>query len=98
MYSGITISVSKWISFFCGAVFGFIANKLWTFESKQVPTKEIPKYIVLYTLTAFINTWVNSIVLALTSLSFFAFLCATGISTVLNFLGLKFFVFIQPRA
>ncbi|EKQ50527.1 MULTISPECIES: GtrA family protein [unclassified Clostridium] len=90
---GIDTAVSKAVSFICGSIVGFIINKLWTFESKNFSKSEIFRYIILYTITAGINAWINNIVLYLFSIQVFAFLCATGVSTVLNFLGQKFFVF-----
>lgn len=86
-------SVAKLISFICGSIVGFIINKLWTFESKRFSKEEIFKYIGLYTITAIANGWINNIVLYLFAIQGFAFLCATGVSTILNFLGQKFFVF-----
>jgi putative flippase GtrA len=98
MHCGLSVAVSKWVSFIAGAVFGYVANKLWTFESRQNVAAELPKFIILYAVTAFINTGVNSAVIWLTSWSFFAFLCATGVSTILNFAGMKFIVFKTRRA
>ncbi len=87
------VSIAKVISFVAGAVVGFIINKLWTFESKTFKTGEIMKYVILYVCSATANTLVNKGVLTLADWTFLAFLCATGTSTVMNFLGQKFFVF-----
>ena len=89
----ILITVAKVISFVVGAIAGFIINKLWTFESKSFKTSEVLKYIFLYVCSATANTLVNKGVLSLVDSSIFAFLCATGTSTIINFLGQKFFVF-----
>jgi len=93
MIMGVHLSAAKGLSFFCGAAVGFVINKLWTFESSGFLKKEIMRYIILYSITACINAAVNKEVLAVTGTSMLAFLCATGVSTVLNFLGQKFFVF-----
>lgn len=90
---GIERTVSKTISFICGSIVGFIINKYWTFRSPVFSVKEIFKYSILYIVTAFINSQVNKYVLILSGNEFFAFLCATGVSTVLNFLGQKFLIF-----
>jgi putative flippase GtrA len=100
---GMPGAFAKGISFFCGAAIGFTINKLWTFSSKAVSAvkTELPKYILLYSITAFINSLVNLFalnVLASMEISenlayILAFLSATGVSMALNFLGLKFFVF-----
>jgi putative flippase GtrA len=93
IFAGLNLSVSKAISFICGAAVGFVINKLWTFESKKFSKGEILRYVILYAVTAAINALVNKGVLILFDISILAFLCATGVSTVLNFLGQKFFVF-----
>lgn len=84
---------SKIISYIAGAIIGFIINKIWTFESKQFHMTEIVRYVMLYAFSALMNTLVNRIVLFIFTHVFFAFLCATGTSTIINFLGQKFFVF-----
>ncbi|MBO5487693.1 MAG: GtrA family protein [Eubacterium sp.] len=91
--AGISVSVAKAGSFCCGATVGFIINKLWTFESHNFDSREIGKYVMLYAVSACANAIVNKAVLFVTGIGLFAFLCATGTSTVMNFLGQKFFVF-----
>lgn len=95
IYLGMPVSISKGISYIAGAVVGFVINKLWTFESKQFSSIEIAKYILLYACSACANAGVNKFVLWLFNWHLFAFLCATGVSTVMNFLGQKFFVFVK---
>lgn len=89
----IDLSLAKVISYVSGAVAGFVINKLWTFGSKRFLVSEVLKYVFLYTFSAAINALMNRIVLYLTDNTVFAFLCATGMSTVINFLGQKFMVF-----
>ena len=89
----VQVSTAKAISYVVGATVGFVINKLWTFQCKKFKMSEIMKYIVLYCCSAFANTFVNKIVLRLSSSIIFAFLCATGTSTIINFLGQKFWVF-----
>lgn len=86
-------SAAKAISFVAGAIVGFIINKLWTFESKKFSGREIFRYCILYACSAAVNTLVNKGVLALSANTLLAFLAATGCSTLMNFLGQKFFVF-----
>ena len=93
LHWGMFLDIAKAISFILGAIVGFIINKLWTFESKKFSKVEIIKYILLYACTATINTFVNRGVLLIFEIELLAFLCATGISTILNFIGQKFFVF-----
>ena len=93
MILGIERTIAKTLSFICGSIVGFIINKYWTFKSSKFEIKEILKYIVLYIVTAFINSQVNKYILLLFESEMFAFLCATGVSTILNFLGQKFLIF-----
>lgn len=93
MRFGIALSISKGISYILGAIIGFVINKLWTFESKQFQMNEIGKYTILYICSAIANMFINAIIIWIFSSAFFAFLCATGTSTIMNFLGQKFFVF-----
>ena len=93
MILGLERTVAKTLSFICGSIVGFIINKYWTFKSPKFQIKEILKYTVLYILTAFINSQVNKYTLLLFGNEIFAFLCATGVSTILNFLGQKFLIF-----
>lgn len=92
-YLGLEIWAAKALSYIIGAAIGFVINKLWTFGSKKFKTSEIIKYVVLYAASAGINAAVNSLVIWLTGIKILAFLAATGVSTVINFLGQKFFVF-----
>lgn len=95
LYTGLNMSVSKAVAYICGAAVGFVINKLWTFESKSFSETEIMRYIVLYAVSAGINTGVNKLTLFLFHMQTLAFLCATGVSTVINFMGQKFFVFVK---
>ena len=87
------MDIAKMISFICGAGVGFIINKFWTFERKQFMIKEVLKYVALYTCTGVINAIVNRCTLSIINIQIIGFLVATGVSTVLNFLGQKYVVF-----
>ena len=97
LLTGWNVSMAKAVSYICGAIVGFIINKLWTFESKEFSKTEIVRYIILYAVSACINAGVNKLVIIVLNMKILAFLCATGISTVLNFLGQKFFVFVKKE-
>lgn len=95
--AGMAMSVSKAVSYVCGAIVGFVINKIWTFESKGFSKMEIMRYILLYVVSACVNAGVNRMVMFVANMQLLAFLCATGVSTVLNFLGQKFFVFVKKE-
>lgn len=95
-------SIAKAISFIAGTVLAFFLNKFWTFKKPKRSHVEVVKFICLYASTLGANILVNRIVLdhavavvpALEPFKVqFAFLSATGTSTVLNYLGQKFWVF-----
>ena len=86
--------LAKGISFILGSVVAFIINKYWTFESKSLSMSEMMRFSVLYLFTLLVNVTVNQSVLIIESKwLLLAFLMATGASTILNFLGMKFWVF-----
>lgn len=97
VYIGLSVSPSKAISYVTGAAVGFVINKLWTFESKRFSKMEIVRYIILYAISACMNAGVNKCVLLIIDWTVFAFLCATGVSTIMNFLGQKYFVFVKKE-
>jgi putative flippase GtrA len=89
-----SIDTSKMMSFVMGAIFGFFLNKFWTFKKKPLRFIEILLYIGLYTLSGTLNTFSNYLFYSyILNLKIFAFLFATSISTVINFLGQKYIVF-----
>lgn len=87
------MTLAKSVSYVCGAVVGFIINKFWTFESSGYSGTEIVKYAVLYALSACANAVVNRGVIMTVQCETAGFLCATGVSTIMNFIGQKFIVF-----
>ena len=93
MACGLGRSLAKGLSFICGSIVGFIINKCWTFESKGFSSGEIIRYVILYSSTAVINALVNKVALMMIPMEVFGFFCATGVSTILNFIGQKYFVF-----
>lgn len=94
---GVGNAIAKSISYIGGAVVGFLINKLWTFESMGFSYTEILKYVILYIFSAVCNASANKIVLHFIQHYAAGFLCATGVSTVINFTGQKFFVFTKRR-
>jgi putative flippase GtrA len=85
--------IAKAISFFLGTIVAFIINKYWTFEKHEKSYQEIVKFGLLYSATLGANVMTNKIVLDMFSITLVAFLIATGVSTVLNFIGQKWWVF-----
>lgn len=103
-YTGLTslggsTELSKGISFLIGTVFAYVANKLWTFGHKEHEYGSLWRFVLLYGCTLSVNVIANMVCLWLFQSLFFSlelsFVIATGLSAVLNFLGMKFFVFNQ---
>ncbi|MGN0740808.1 MAG: GtrA family protein [Treponema sp.] len=88
-----SIVIAKAVAYITGTITGFFLNKFWTFKSEKKIWKEAFLYFALYAITAFINTNANKFVFEKTNNLIFAYLVATAISTCLNFLGQKFFIF-----
>ncbi|MFC4722890.1 GtrA family protein [Geojedonia litorea] len=86
-------AIAKFISFFSGTIVSYIINKLWTFEQKQKSPKQFWLFMILYTMTLGVNVGINALALIILNNVLFAFICATGASTVLNFIGQKYWVF-----
>ena len=93
-------SVAKGASFICGTIVAYLFNKYITFAKTTHSWFELLKFVGLYAFTLMINIFINQQCLELfvgiidVKISFvIAFLVATAFSTVLNFIGQKFFVF-----
>jgi putative flippase GtrA len=81
-------------------------NKFWTFKAHAHSWSEISKFIGLYTGTFLANVAVNQIVITVapqlsSALKPYVYplgwITATGVSTILNYLGQKFWVFRRPK-
>lgn len=84
---------AKGVSYVAGMVFGFLGNKFWTFGSRRGSASEPVTYLLIYSITLAINMAVNAGVLQQSGSKWMAFVLATGVSTVLNFLGLRWVTF-----
>ena len=93
LLSFLSNNFAKAISFFLGTLVAFIINKYWTFERIERSYCEVLKFTLLYSVTLVLNVTTNSLILEYTSFVFLAFYVATGVSTVLNFIGQKWWVF-----
>ena len=85
--------IAKTFSFLLGTIVAFVINKHWTFQKHEKSYKEIFQFGVLYATTLGANVLTNRFVLDTSEMVFLAFFIATGVSTVLNFTGQKWWVF-----
>lgn len=96
-WGGTPAGAAKAAGFLTGTVFAYFANRAFTFGSHRHAAGSAWRFGMLYALSLGANVAVNALCLA--ALQLFAgavavaFLAATGVSTCLNFLGMKYFVF-----
>ena len=92
-----TVDKAKAIGFLAGTLFAYFANKVWTFGHQEHAPNSAWRFVLLYAITLGANVLVNAGCLVLISTLPIAvpvaFLIATGMSAVLNFIGMKLFVF-----
>ena len=93
---GLSINISKAISFCSGAIVSYQANRLWTFKIKTIKLSNTLLFIILYGLSLIINVFMNSFIIfvyrEILSIQI-AFVTATLFSATFNFFGLKLIVF-----
>ena len=91
------VDMAKATGFLAGTLFAYFANRFWTFGHKPHVSGSALRFLALYSSTLGANVLINSFTLrSLADMSAsveLAFLLATGISALLNFLGMKLFVF-----
>lgn len=100
-------SPAKAASFLAATCVAYLLNKYWTFRVQRLCLSEVSRFGTLYGSSLFFNVCVNKAVIVafpavLPSLQHYtlecAWLCATGFSTVYNYLGQRFWVFRMPAA
>jgi putative flippase GtrA len=98
--AGLSPHAAKAASYVAGMLFGFVANKAWAFGSRRKSLAEPASYVLLYAATLVVNVGLNAAVLATLGrgATLFAFLAATGTTTILNFAGLRWVTFRKGMA
>jgi putative flippase GtrA len=103
----LSYSIAKACSFLSGSCLVYLLNKFFTFKQPKHSQAEMLRFLILYSLTLCANVLVNSLSLAMLpnwvkpinlllnpqEIIILAFIIATGVSTILNFFGQKFWVF-----
>jgi len=97
LFWDLPINFAKGCSFLSGTFFAYIANRFWTFQNNDHIVGSVYRFVPLYFLTLVINIAINSLILVnfnyIFLIDYIAFTVATVCSAMLNFLGMKFFVF-----
>lgn len=88
------ISISKLVSMTIASIYSFFINKNWTFSNKeQISVVLVTKYIIGQLLNIGINTSINTLVYNLCNYKIIAFVCATIIAMIFNYLFQNYIVF-----
>ena len=86
-------SWAKRLSFLFGSIWAFFMNKYFTFRQNQISFSQPILFALVYFTGFLLNSLFHDITLGFTKIELLAFIIATGISTVSNFLGQKWIVF-----
>ena len=94
-YSNIHIAIA--VGFFTGTFFSYFANKIITFRYKKNVKKSFVKFYILYFFSMCMNVLINSSINHyfnnFQSTFILSFFISTGCSAILNFFGMKYYVF-----
>lgn len=94
---GVSVNMANGIAYVVGTMLSFVANKTWTFLNDASISHSIGKFVVLHVGSLLANILVNATALSLLINKLYsvelAFLSGIAVSTVVNFIGMKFFVF-----
>ena len=85
---------AKTISYVCGMVVGFLCNRTFTFKSNNKVHHDALRFTVLYMGSLLLNVLTNELLLYIfPSFVTIAFLVATSLSVIANYVGQKFWVY-----
>lgn len=96
-FFGVGAVRSKGLSYLIGTVFAFVANGRIVFQSDLAPVNFL-KHLLLYTFSLLANTqlfayWESKFSFESPIILVAALLTSTFVSTVINFVGMRFWVF-----
>lgn len=92
------IVIAKFISMFCAITISYFLNKIWTFEyNNNTNTVLLLKFIFTQAINISINVLCNYLIFISCHNKHVAFIIATIVATIFNFLLQKYFVFIKRR-
>jgi putative flippase GtrA len=98
---------AKTLSFIAATMVSYTLNKFWTFKQAKHSWREMFSFALLYSVSLLANVLVNHVALFIVRVHVpqlvhveyqLAWLSATGTSTVLNYIGQKFWVFKKKPA
>lgn len=94
---GLGVVISKCLSYLSGTLFAFITNGVLVFQSDLAPIRFL-KHLTLYTFSLlanilFFSFWESNVSFDSPMILGPALLTATFVSTVINFVGIRYWVF-----
>ena len=100
-FNSLGLIFSKLFGFYSGVVVSFFINSAYTFRrkgTKYFSSIFVFKYLIVLTMSMLINVFTNYFILdnfsSVSRINFIAFLIATFLSMVFNFINLKFVIFL----
>jgi putative flippase GtrA len=102
LYITAHVDISKAIGTTLGIILAYFINKNWTFNAKGASQTQLVSFFLLYSFSLLVNILVNHLILficnQLSEVSIIiAFSIAAIVSAAINFIGMKYFVFIKRR-
>jgi putative flippase GtrA len=97
---GVWVHLAKALSFVLGTTTAYLLNRRWTFDNAAGGAAPVAKFVLLYSVTFFVNIGVNALMLQV--LGEFrwhvtvAWVIAQGTATIINFVMLRMVVFRAP--
>lgn len=92
------IVLAKICSMLAASLFSYFLNKKWTFQNKKKKSLEmLLKYYGVFTTNVIVNVSINKLLFSLTKSIRIAFVVATGIATIVNYVMQKYIVFYKIR-
>ena len=85
--------IAKRISFIIGAIFAFYANRNYVFKVKERKFLQYILFSLLYFTSFILNSITHDYIFFMSKLTLISFICATFVSTCINFIGQKFIIF-----
>jgi putative flippase GtrA len=95
---GLTTTVAKTTGFLLGTIFAYVANRRFTFKQPGLfSVRSLLMFSGWYFVTLLTNVGANALLLkvfsTITWSVWLSFFLATGISAILNFIGMKYLIF-----
>lgn len=95
----INVTLAKTISMCLSCTYSYCINKAWTFRVKEKTNKAyVMKYVFSQVVNIVVNVVSNTIIYNMTEKKFIAYILATGIAMVCNYILQRFFVFRKGEA